>query len=59
MNQNIQNYVLLKFLLIGESGSGKTSLMIRYTDQSFLDNAPMAVIYNFCYLQIKFSLNSP
>lgn len=50
MNQNIQDYVLLKFLLIGESGSGKTSLMIRYTEENFLNNGPLGVIYNFCSL---------
>lgn len=40
MNQNIfpENEILLKFLLIGDSGAGKTSVFIRYTDDQYVEN---------------------
>ena len=32
------NEILLKFLLIGNSGAGKTSLFERFTENNYLEN---------------------
>lgn len=35
---NPENEILLKFLLVGDSGVGKTSLHVRFTDDFYLEN---------------------
>ena len=38
MNLKDKNETLLKFNLLGDSGFGKTSLFIRYTDDSYSES---------------------
>ena len=48
MNQKDENEHILKFLLVGDSGSGKTSLLLRYSEDKFLDHQ-LAVRKKFIY----------
>ncbi len=52
MNENLQNETRLKFLMIGDSGAGKTSLFTRYTSDEYLENR--LCVLQFSSLPIKF-----
>ena len=52
MNAYDENEIPLKFLLLGDSGSGKTSLFMRYTDDSYYERVCVLIFKLYKILMV-------
>ena len=52
MNAYDENEIPLKFLLLGDSGSGKTSLFMRYTDYSYCERVCVLIFKLYKILMV-------